>query len=81
MSRIKGNECLAPYLLENPKLGEIIAVAEPNEEKRNNTKEENTYPSYEELLSKPKLADAIIIANSDESHFESTKTALEISMY
>ncbi|WP_018591251.1 Gfo/Idh/MocA family protein [Terrisporobacter glycolicus] len=79
----RGMNAYAPYLLENPNLGEIVAVAEPKDEKRNNfknrynIKEENTYSSYEELLSKPKLADAIIIANSDESHFEPTKTALE----
>lgn len=79
----RGMNAYAPYLLENPNLGQIVAVAEPKEEKRNNfknrynIKEENTYSSYEELLSKPKLADAIIIANSDESHFEPTKTALE----
>lgn len=79
----RGMNAYAPYLLENPSLGEIVAVAEPNEEKRNNfknrynIKEENTYHSYEELLSKPKLTEAIIIANSDESHFEPTKTALE----
>ncbi|WP_419727143.1 Gfo/Idh/MocA family protein [Terrisporobacter petrolearius] len=79
----RGMNAYAPYLLENPNLGEIVAVAEPKEDKRNNfknrynIKEENTYSSYEELLSKPKLADAIIIANSDECHFEPTKTALE----
>ena len=79
----RGMNAYAPYLLENPNLGEIVAVAELNKEKRKNfknrynIKEENTYYSYEELLSKPKLADAIIIANSDECHFEPTKTALE----
>lgn len=79
----RGMNAYAPYLLENPELGEIVAVAEPKEEKRNNfknrynTKEENTFTSWEELLSKDKLADAIIIANSDESHYQPTKIALE----
>ena len=79
----RGMNAYAPYLLENPNLGEVVAVAEPNEEKRNNfknrynIKEENTFKSYEELLSKDKLADAIIIANNDESHYEPTKIALE----
>ncbi|MDU4862470.1 MAG: Gfo/Idh/MocA family oxidoreductase [Terrisporobacter othiniensis] len=79
----RGMNAYAPYLLETPNLGEIVAVAEPKDEKRKNfknrynIKEENIFTSYEELLSKPKLADAIIIANSDESHFEPTKTALE----
>jgi len=48
-----------------------------NFKNRYNTKEENIFTSYEELLSKSKLADAIIISNSDESHFELTKIALE----
>ena len=71
----RGMNAYAPYLLENPDLGEIVAVAEPKEEKRNNfknrynTKEENTFTSWEKLLSKDKLADAIIIANSDECVF------------
>lgn len=79
----RGMNAYAPYLLENPELGEIVAVAEPNEEKRNkfknryNIKEENTFTSWEGLLSKDKLADAIIIANSDESHYQPTKIALE----
>lgn len=79
----RGMNAYAPYLLENPNLGEVVALAEPNEEKRNNfknrynIKEENTFTSYEQLLSKERLSDAIIIANNDESHYETTKMALE----
>lgn len=79
----RGMNAYAPYLLEKPNLGEVVALAEPNEEKRNNfknrynIKEENTFTSYEQLLSKERLSDAIIIANNDESHYETTKMALE----
>lgn len=79
----RGMNAYAPYLLENPNLGEVVALAEPNEEKRNNfknrynIKEENIFTSYEQLLSKERLSDAIIIANNDESHYETTKMALE----
>lgn len=79
----RGMYAYAPYLLENPNLGEVVALAEPNEEKRNNFKnrynirEENIFTSWEKLLFKDKLSDAIIIANCDESHYEPTKRALE----
>lgn len=79
----RGMYAYAPYLLENPNLGEVVALAEPNEEKRNNFKnrynirEENIFTSWEKLLFKDKLSDAIIIANCDESHYERTKRALE----
>lgn len=79
----RGMYAYAPYLLENPELGKIVAVAEPNEEKRNNfknkynIKEENTFTTWEGLLGTDKLADAIIIANSDEYHYGPAKIALK----
>ena len=35
---VRGMNAYAPYLLENSTLGQVVAVAEPNEEKRNNFK-------------------------------------------
>ena len=80
---VRGTNAYAPYLLENPSLGQVVAVAEPNEEKRNNfknrynIKEENTFYSYNDLLSKDKLADALIIATNDEQHYEPAQMALK----
>ena len=80
---VRGMNAYAPYLLENPTLGQVVAVAEPNEEKRNNfknrynIKEENTFYSYNDLLSKDKLADALIIATNDEQHYEPAQMALK----
>ena len=80
---VRGMNAYAPYLLENPTLGQVVAVAEPNEEKINNfknrynIKEENTFYSYNDLLSKDKLADALIIATSDEQHYEPAQMALK----
>ena len=80
---VRGMNAYAPYLLENPTLGQVVAVAEPNEEKRNNfknrynIKEENTFYSYKDLLSKDKLADALIIATNDEQHYEPAQMALK----
>ena len=79
----RGMFSYAPYLLENPEAGSVVAVAEPNEIKRDlfkekyNVKDENLFTTWEDLLAKERLSDAIIIANNDESHYEPTKIALE----
>ncbi|MGL5347006.1 MAG: Gfo/Idh/MocA family protein [Peptostreptococcaceae bacterium] len=79
----RGMYAYAPYLLENPHLGRVVAIAEPNETKRNLFKEmykiedEYVFENYTDLLNKDKMADAIIIATNDDKHFEPSKTALE----
>ena len=79
----RGMHAYAPYLKENPELGEVVAVAEPHELRRDICKKEynindvNVFETWEDLLDKDRLADAIIIANNDESHYEPTKLALE----
>ena len=79
----RGMYAYTPYLLENPELGEVVAVAEPVKEKRDLFKEmynigdENIFTTWEDLLVNDKIADAIIIANNDESHYEPAKLALE----
>lgn len=62
---------------------ELVAVAEPNKERReavvtrHNVPSENVYDSWEGLLDQEKLADAVIIATNDDMHFEPIKKALE----
>ncbi|MDK2586757.1 Gfo/Idh/MocA family oxidoreductase [Romboutsia sedimentorum] len=79
----RGMYAYTPYLLENPNVGEVIAIAEPIKEKRElfktmyNISNKNTFDTWEDLLSKEKIADALIIANNDGSHFEPAKLALE----
>ena len=79
----RGMYAYTPYLLDNPELGEVVAVAEPIKEKRDLFKEmynivdENIFTTWEDLLVNDKIADAIIIANNDESHYEPAKLALE----
>ena len=79
----RGMYAYVPYLLENPHLGKIVAIAESNEIKRNLFKEmykiedEYVFENYTDLLNKDKMADAIIIATNDDKHFEPAKTALE----
>ncbi|CEH34265.1 Gfo/Idh/MocA family protein [Romboutsia lituseburensis] len=79
----RGMYAYAPYLLDNPELGEIVAIAEPIDEKRDlfknkyNLDSKNIFNSWQDLLANDKIADAIIIANNDDSHFEPAKLALE----
>lgn len=79
----RGARGYAPYALDNPHELEIIAVAEPNKERRNDfaakhqLSEENCYESWEELLNGPKRADVAIICTLDRYHFHPTITALK----
>ncbi|MGL6107464.1 Gfo/Idh/MocA family protein [Romboutsia sp.] len=79
----RGMYAYAPYLLENPNLGNIVAIAEPIEEKRNlfkekyNIEEDYVFKDWKDLLKEDKLADGIIIANNDDDHFMPAKIALE----
>lgn len=79
----RGMYAYAPYLLENPQLGRIVAIAEPDDNKRNlfkqmyNIDDENTFTDWSIMLKNDKIADAIIIANNDQDHFEPAKLSLE----
>lgn len=65
-------------------LGEfsIVAVAEPNEEKRQKFATEykiitnNVFADWQDLLKQDKLADAVIIATNDDMHYQPTKQAM-----
>lgn len=79
----RGREAYGNYILQNPGEAEMVAVAEPNPEKRNafakehNIKEENIFKSWEQLLEQEKLADGIIISTMDKMHLEPAKKAME----
>lgn len=71
-----------PYVQRFPGEVEVVAVAEPNEERRKRFAEafdltsEQLYSSWEELLNEPKLCDALLICTQDQMHFEPTVAAL-----
>lgn len=79
----RGINAYAPYALEYPNEFEFVAVAEPNEERRNLFGDlhkiplENRYESWEQLLSKPKMADAIMVCTMDTLHYEPAKAGME----
>lgn len=76
-------EGYAAFALENPDKLEVVAVAEPNEARREKFKslyklrEENCFKDWNELFAKPKLADAAFICTLDKDHYEPSVKALE----
>jgi predicted dehydrogenase len=71
-----------PYVRKFPREAEIVAVAEPNEERRTRFAETfhlnagECYSTWEELLDGPKLCDALLICTQDQMHYEPTIAAL-----
>ncbi len=79
----RGMHSYAPYALNKPHEVEFVAVAEPDDKKREafrkqyGIKEENCFTDYKGLLESPKLADGILICNQDRMHLEPAMMALE----
>ncbi len=79
----RGLHNFSPYILQHPHEIQLVAVAEPVEERRKKIQELHgiddsmAFSSWEELLDKPRLADAAIIATMDYMHFVPTCRALE----
>ncbi|WNS43926.1 Gfo/Idh/MocA family oxidoreductase [Paenibacillus sp. MMS20-IR301] len=71
-----------PYVQRFPHEAEVVAVAEPNTERRTRFAEalqvspEHIYSTWEELLEQPKLCDALLICTQDQMHYEPTLAAL-----
>lgn len=71
------------YALEHPHELQVVAVAEPNQQRSQKFKslhglsDEMCFESWEDLLDRPKLADAVLICTQDNMHYEPTMKALE----
>lgn len=71
------------YALQHPDEVEVVAVAEPVEDRRMCCKhahrlpDEMCYADWREMLNQPKLADAVLICTQDDMHYEPTMRALE----
>lgn len=80
---IRGAEAYASYQKLRPEEMEIVAVADPREDRRRlavreyGVKSENCFESGEALLSREKLADVLIIATQDTDHIRYALPALE----
>ena len=66
------------FALRNPDKMKVVAVADPDDFRRNrmveahNIPENNIFRDYREMLDRPRLADAVIIATQDKLHVEPT---------
>ena len=79
----RGMNSYAPYALNKPYEVEFVAVAEPDDKKREafrkqyGIREDQCFNDYKDLLEKPKMADGILICLQDRMHFEPTIKALQ----
>lgn len=75
------------YALEKKDEFEIVAVAEPDDERRKNFASlhhlppEMVFHDWKELLSRPKLADAALICTMDQMHTQPALKALELGYH
>lgn len=83
----RGARAYAPYALENPHELKIVAVADPNEERRKSFKEKyamkdgQCYSTWQDMMADGKQADIAIICTLDRYHFKPTLKALELGYH
>ena len=79
----RGYDAYATLLLDEPGLGRIVAVADPDEGRRRrfadryHLVDRDCFEGWAELFSRPRLADYAIIATGDTHHVEPTIAALD----
>ncbi|AYB44696.1 Gfo/Idh/MocA family protein [Paenibacillus lautus] len=71
------------YALQHPHELEVVAVAEPNRQRReqfqarHGLEDAACFENWNDFFSAPKVADAVFICTQDKQHFEPTMRALE----
>ncbi|GAB4307050.1 MAG: Gfo/Idh/MocA family oxidoreductase [Promethearchaeota archaeon] len=76
-------DAYAPYLLDHPNEGKIVAVAEPNPARREafakkfDVPPECQFRTHEEVFAREKFADFVIVATGDRQHLEPAVAAME----
>ncbi len=79
----RGMHSYAPYAIHKPHEVEFVAVAEPDQQKREafrkqfGISEDCCFTDYKDLLDKPKLADGVLVCLQDRMHVEPAMLALE----
>ena len=77
----------AGYAKEHPDELQIVAVAEPREDRRNlladelNIPPQNRFSSWQELLEQPQMADCAFICTLDDDHTEPAIRAMELGYH
>ena len=79
----RGMYAYGPYAIEHPDELKIVAVAEPDEERRarfaqaHGIPEKYQFKTWQEALAQGKLARALLNCTQDQMHFDSTMAALQ----
>ncbi len=79
----RGSDAYAPYALLHPEQIRFVAVAEPNQKRRqtfarrHHIPAENQFSTWEELLAKPTLGQAALVCTQDWQHVQPTLAALQ----
>ena len=77
----------AEYAKEYPGQLQIVAIAEPREDRRNllaqelNVPEQNQFGSWQELLQQPRMADCAFVCTLDDDHTEPAVRAMELGYH
>ena len=80
---LRGGYVYSQYALDHPDEFKVVAVAEPDQERRklfaakHNIPKELQYESYEELLQQDKMADCAMICTQDKMHYEPVTMAMQ----
>ena len=80
---IRGGYVYSQYALDHPDEFQVVAVAEPDKERRelfaakHHIPAELCFESYEELLKKEKMADCAMVCTQDKMHYEPVVMAME----
>lgn len=80
---LRGGRVYAGYASEYPDELKIVAVAEPDKEKRIRFAKEHKIPedmqfvSYQDLLERERLADCVMVCTQDKMHYEPVEKAME----
>jgi len=79
----RGEACYGHALLDMKELAEVVALAEPREDRLKDAaevhgvSEERCFASVEEMLARPKLADALLLCTQDRQHVPQAILALK----
>ncbi|MFO7917878.1 MAG: Gfo/Idh/MocA family oxidoreductase [Anaerolineae bacterium] len=79
----RGTFAYGRYARRNPHRARFVAVAEPDERRRQRFAQEHEIPpegrfaSWQELMERPRMAEALVNATMDRMHYDSTLAALE----
>lgn len=83
----RGAQVYSEYAIQHPDEFQVVAVAEPDEErrtafaKRHQIAEEFVFHDWKELLAKGKIADCAMVCTQDRFHTEPVKEALKLGYH